>query len=237
MLQYECRPGRFVDSVDVRSYRNSGYAKPYPHYAGLRRSMSRPRGDHEERRAAIAHAAAEVIASRGLERVTLRSIAAELGVTTGVLTHYFPSKDALLRHTKDLAFDRTYERALAAATEGAQGMERVHAVVCAVLPVDRERRTLWRLLVAFFGSAVGSSALRRVQERRMGRWYALYRDVVAPLKDTGEIPPDADVARIGKALALFVEGLSIHVVMTSPMASAKWQREFARDQVRRLVTG
>lgn len=198
--------------------------------------MSRPRGNHRERRDAIALAATEVIAARGLERVTLRDIAAELGVTTGVLTHYFPSKEALLRHTKDLAFDRSYERARVGAA-GAPGLDRVYAVVEAVLPLDRERQTLWRLLVAFFGSAVSSPALRRAQERRMGRWYRLFRDVVAPLRETGELPASADPARIGKAIALFVEGMAIHVVMTSPGARAEWQREFARDQVRRLVTG
>lgn len=198
--------------------------------------MSRPRGDHRERREAIALAAADVIASRGLEHVTMRTLAAELGVTTGVLTHYFPSKDDLLRHTKALAFDRTFARAQAAA-DGPPGLERLHAVVAAVLPLDRERRTLWRLLAAFFGSAVGSPSLRRVQARRMQRWYVLFRDLVEPLTVTGEIPADADAARIGKAIALFVEGFSLHVVMTSPVVGADWQRDFAREQVRRLVTG
>jgi AcrR family transcriptional regulator len=198
--------------------------------------MSRPRGDHRERRDAIARAATRFIAARGLTRVTMRSLATELGVTTGVLTHYFPSKDALLRHTKSLAFDRFYERARAAA-EGGVGIERVHAVVAAVLPLDRERRTLWRLLVAFFGSALGTAALRRVQEQRMRRWYTLYSDAVASMQASGELPPAADPVRIGKAIALFVEGFAIHVVMTSPGASATWQLEFAREQVRRLVTG
>ncbi len=198
--------------------------------------VSRPRGTHQERREAIAAAAAQLIATRGLEQVTLRSVAAELGVTTGVVTHYFASKEAMLRYTKDLAFDRAFERARAAA-EGPPGMERLYAVVTAVLPVDRERRTLWRLLVAFLGSAVATPALRRVQERRMGRWYDLYRDTLAPLRGAGDIRGDADVARMGKALALFVEGMSIHVVMTSPTASAAWQEAFAREQVRRLVTG
>jgi len=96
--------------------------------------VSRPRGDHRERREAIAAAAAQLIATRGLEQVTLRSVAAE----------------------------------------GPPGMERLHAVVTAVLPVDRDRRTLWRLLMAFLGNAVATPALRRVQERRMGRWYDLY---------------------------------------------------------------
>jgi len=62
------------------------------------------------------------------------------------------------------------ERREAIAAAAAQ----LHAVVTAVLPVDRDRRTLWRLLMAFLGNAVATPALRRVQERRMGRWYDLY---------------------------------------------------------------
>ncbi|MFN9215273.1 MAG: helix-turn-helix domain-containing protein [Gemmatimonadota bacterium] len=77
--------------------------------------MSRPRGDHDERREVISRAAAAVIAERGLERLTLRDLAAELGVTTGALTHYFPSKDALVAHTKELVFDARYARARLAA--------------------------------------------------------------------------------------------------------------------------
>ncbi|MBC7896115.1 MAG: TetR family transcriptional regulator [Cytophagaceae bacterium] len=198
--------------------------------------MSRPRGNHRARRDDIALGAAAVISERGLEQITLRDIAASLGVTTGVITHYFPSKQALLRHTKNLAFDRSFARARAAA-EGPPGIARVYAVVEAVLPLDQERRTLWRLLVAFFGSAVGSAALRRAQEQRMGRWYDLFTQVVAALHATGELSPSADPARVGKAIALFVEGLAIHVVMTAPGTSAEWQREFACENVRRLVAG
>lgn len=225
-----------MDTGECGRYRNTRYANADDGIPPAGDTVSRPRGDHRERRAAIAFAAAEVIASRGLDRLTMRTLAAELGVTTGVLTHYFPSKDALLRHTKDLAFDRTYASARAAA-EGPPGMERLHAVVEAVLPLDRERRVLWRLLVTFFGSAVGSPPLRQLQARRMQRWYRLYEDVVTPLKEMGELPANADPARIAKAIALFVEGMSIHVVMNAPVASAQWQRDFAREQVRRLVTG
>lgn len=198
--------------------------------------MSRPRGDHRERREAIAQAAAEVIAARGLEGLTLRAVATALGVTTGVLTHYFPSKDALLRHTKELAFDRGYAEARAAA-DGPPGLDRVHAVVEAILPLDRARRTRWRLLLAFFGSAVGSASLRRAQERRMQRWYALFQDVVAPLRSTGDLAPGIDPVRVARAITLFVEGMAIHVVMTAPDASPAWQRTFAREQVTRLLGG
>ncbi len=189
--------------------------------------MSRPRGDHAERREAIAQAAADAIATRGLEQVTLRDIAAALGVTTGVLTHYFPSKDALVAFTKAQAFDRHLARAREAAA-GAEGIERLHAVVAELLPVDAERRTSWRLLVAFHGSAVGSAAMRRAHDRRMRAWFAFFAELVAPLGI-------ADAEATGLAVALFVEGMAVHLAMMQPPRPAPWQRAFARTQVERLV--
>ncbi|MBU6367307.1 MAG: TetR/AcrR family transcriptional regulator [Gemmatimonadetes bacterium] len=189
--------------------------------------MSRPRGDHAGRREAIARAAARAIATRGLEQVTLRDIAATLGVTTGVLTHYFPSKDALVAFTKARAFDGHLARAREAAA-GADGIERLHAVVAELLPVDAERRTSWRLLVAFHGSAVGSASMRRAHDRRMRAWFAFFAELVAPLGV-------ADAEATGMAIALFVEGMAVHVAMMQPPRPAAWQVAFAREQVERLV--
>ena len=219
--------------------------------------MSRPRGDHEERRAVIARAATAVIAERGLETLTLRDLAAALGATTGVLTHYFPSKDALVAHTKELVFDARYARARLAA-EGASGGDRLHAVVAELLPLDAERRMTWRVLVAFQGSAVGSAELRRAHGRRMRRWFALFEELVAPFVPAagaaagatagtaagdGSAPRrrtagrDTDVAALGMAVALLVEGMAIHFAMQEPPLSAARQLAFARAQVDRLVPG
>lgn len=196
--------------------------------------MSRPRGDHDGRREEIALAAAEVIASRGLEQLTLRDLAAALGVTTGVLTHYFPSKDALVAFTKELVFDLRFARAQQAA-EGTPGIERLHAIVAEMLPVDAERRTGWRVLVAFHGSAVASAAMRRAHDRRMRRWFALFEEAVGPLTAAGVLAPDADTRRVAMAVALFVEGMAIHMAMMEPPMPRDWQERFAREQVDRLV--
>ncbi len=194
--------------------------------------MSRPRGDHAARRAEIAAAAARAIAAHGLERVTLRGIAATLGVSTGVLTHYFPSKDALVAFTKEWTFDRRFARAKEAAAR-ATGLERVHAVVAELLPVDAERRNSWRLLLAFHGHAVGSAELRRAHDRRMRRWFDFFDAVVA--EATGASADASAKARDGMAIALLVEGMAIHLAMMEPSPSRAWQLAFARQQVERLV--
>ena len=52
--------------------------------------------DLAERRAAIADATVRVAAGQGLQAVTIRSIAAELGASTTVITNYLPTRTALL---------------------------------------------------------------------------------------------------------------------------------------------
>jgi AcrR family transcriptional regulator len=193
--------------------------------------MSRPPTDHDERRVVIALAAAHVIASHGLDRLTMRDLAAELGVTTGVLTHYFPSKAALVAHTKELVFDLRFERARQAAN-GTPGLDRLHAVIAELLPLDDERVIEWRTLVAFQGSAVGSAAMRRAHDARMRRWFELFERLVS---DAGLAETDADAHQLAMALVLFVEGVAIHFAMQEPPANAEWQQQFVRVQVDRFV--
>jgi AcrR family transcriptional regulator len=52
--------------------------------------------DHQERREQIASALMRVAAGQGLEAVSLRHVAAEAGVTSGMVQHYFPSKDSMM---------------------------------------------------------------------------------------------------------------------------------------------
>jgi hypothetical protein len=138
-------------------------------------------------------------------------------------------------YTKELVFDLRFERARQAA-DGVTGIERLHAVVGEMLPVDEERRTGWRVLVAFLGSAVGSAAMRRAHDRRMRRWFALFDDLVGGPAPASSPATDADAAPHGMAVAFLVEGMAIHLAMMEPPMPAAWQLAFAREQVDRLVT-
>ena len=53
--------------------------------------------DHDVRRREIAQAVWAVIAERGIEGVTLRSVAAEAGVSVGRIQHYYASREELVR--------------------------------------------------------------------------------------------------------------------------------------------
>lgn len=197
--------------------------------------MSRPRTDHTARRARLADAAAAVMAAQGGEHASLRTIAAALGVTTGVLTHYFPSKQALLKLAKERAFDRAFERAQAAADGCPGGRARIVAVVDALLPVDQERRLLWRLLAGYLADAAGTPSLRQAQARRMRRWWTLHADLVTEAQRAGDVASTVDAAAIGLAVATFVEGLALQAVTTTFPAPPGGLPAFARTCVERLL--
>ncbi|WP_350348384.1 TetR family transcriptional regulator [Agromyces sp. G08B096] len=56
----------------------------------------RVRKHPDERRAEILAAAADLAISEGLERITLRAVAARIGVRPGLITHYYPSAEDLV---------------------------------------------------------------------------------------------------------------------------------------------
>src|SRR4051812_32418395 len=60
------------------------------------RTEERPVRDAEDRRTEVAYAAVRHILRHGLEATTLRRISREAGFTTGVISHHFPDKEALI---------------------------------------------------------------------------------------------------------------------------------------------
>ena len=66
--------------------------------------------DHAAARAAIAQAACRAIARKGVARASLRDIAAEAGVTTGMIANYFDNRAAVLEAALRVPFARIERR-------------------------------------------------------------------------------------------------------------------------------
>ncbi|HEY7075876.1 MAG TPA: TetR family transcriptional regulator, partial [Solirubrobacteraceae bacterium] len=90
--------------------------------------------DHDERREELLEAVWRVIARDGLERATIRSLAAETGWSSGVLAHYFADKDDILGSALRLAYDRIRAR-WAAKLDGLSGAEALYELVLDNLPL------------------------------------------------------------------------------------------------------
>jgi AcrR family transcriptional regulator len=171
------------------------------------------RVDHEQRRQRIAAALLHVAASQGLEGVSLRHVAAQAGVTSGMVQHYFPSKDAMIAYAMRSASARYSERVEAALV--AVGPEPdpgavVRAVLGALLPRDDEQRRDARVALAFQSYAASHPAAAE----GLAADNALLRSFVADqLQRRGGARPDpSSCERAATALLALTDGLGAHVV-------------------------
>lgn len=103
--------------------------------------------DPEERRREISNAVFTLAIERGFGEVTIRAVAAELGASTTVVTHYFASRDemiaATLRHELE-----AFMRAIDAELAGRDGAAAIRALVAfAVFDAPAQLRDFWMATV------------------------------------------------------------------------------------------
>ncbi|MET7689822.1 TetR/AcrR family transcriptional regulator [Streptomyces sp. NPDC005483] len=159
-------------------------------------------------------AAMEMIAERGLEKLTMAALGREVGMSSGHLLYYFRSKDELLLQTLEWSEGRLgAERALLL-TRTATARERLDAYVDLYVP-DGHRDPHWTLWLEVWNrsqSAAVDAAARDRQAAIEGAWH---RDLVALLAEgvsRGEFHA-VDADRFAARLRALLDGFSIHVAI------------------------
>lgn len=108
----------------------------------------------DDRRDQILTAAERVATFEGLDKLTMRSAAAEAGVSLRLVQYYFGSKSSLLEAVLTRFSDRSFDGWRARVGDEMSAREKVRAFVDAALPLDEERRAFHRLGVAFASLAL-----------------------------------------------------------------------------------
>ncbi|MFD0685502.1 TetR/AcrR family transcriptional regulator [Actinomadura fibrosa] len=167
------------------------------------------RGDHDARRRDVSAAVWRVLADRGFGGLTLRAVAAAMDASTGLLTHYFPSKKALVAYALDVADERTANRPLRDAP--APGLPALRAALLDVLPLTPDAVDMNRVWVGSWDGSLADPQLRDRQRVRYAKWRDRLRPHVEAAVRLGELPgtdPDGLVA----TAAAFTHGLVVHAL-------------------------
>jgi AcrR family transcriptional regulator len=167
------------------------------------------KGDHEARRADVAEAVWRVLATHGFGGLTMRAVAAELGASTGLLTHYFRSKRDLVRYANEIAAERTDTRPRLEADE--PGLAALRIALLNVLPLDRDSVATNRVWVSFWDAALDDETLSEAQRARYERWRGRIQACVEEAQARGELPA-ADAADIAVQAAAFTHGLVVQAL-------------------------
>ena len=163
--------------------------------------------DHEERRRDIAHAVLRVVAQGGVPAADIRTVAAEAGWSTGVITHYYRDKRALLMGALREAADDVAGR-MKNIYAHKQSLERLKGLLEAGMPLDEERAATCRIFYHFASEGLNEEAFLE----EIASYYADWRGVVAnalhSLMDEGAlVKGNADV--LATALVCLAEGLAV----------------------------
>ena len=170
-----------------------------------RRTPAPPRAD-------VLAAAMDLIAERGLEKLTMAALGREVGMSSGHLLYYFHSKDELLLRTLEWSEGRLgAERGRLLARPGG-ARERLDAYVDLYVP-DGHRDPHWTLWLEVWNRSQNADEDARDRQAAIeGAWH---RDLVALLAEgisRGEfraVDPDRYAAR----LRALLDGFSIHVAI------------------------
>ncbi len=116
--------------------------------------------DHEARRDAIALVACRVVAQFGFEQATIVRIAREAGYTTGMVAHYFDTKQDIIIAALRLILRRIEERLTPAGRAGAE--PDLLALLTEALPVDETRYIECAVWIAFWGQVPADRRLKSI---------------------------------------------------------------------------
>jgi TetR/AcrR family transcriptional regulator, transcriptional repressor of bet genes len=128
------------------------------------------RADPPAQEELLSRAVWDVLAQQGLERLTIRAVAAAAGCTTGLVMHRFPNRRALLLHARQLLHERTRARVEALEAGAATPRAALRAVLLQGLGLDGESATESRVWVGFLAAAMGDEELAAVHRTNSRAW-------------------------------------------------------------------
>lgn len=174
---------------------------------------------------ALSRAVWDVLAQQGLERLTVRAVAAAAGCTTGLVMHRFPNRRALLLHARQLLHDTTRRRVEALEASAASPRAALRAVLYQSMATDPETINESVVWMGFLAAAVADDELIGMHRRNNRVWRQRIERMVAAA--AGDWPAER-VAAVALALIAMAEGAAAFAA-ADPAAYPAEQQERMLD--------
>jgi AcrR family transcriptional regulator len=187
--------------------------------------------DHEQRRDEIALVACRVVADYGFDQATVVRIAREAGYTTGMVAHYFDTKQDIIIAALRLILRRIDERLTRAAGQATPDLLQL---LTEALPVDEQRYTECAFWIAFWGQVSADKRLKRINVWVHREYMRLFERCLA--RAWPEWPHWSPVTRdqLLRSIVTFINGLTAGAVVSRSNWPADKQIEQLRLQLQLL---
>jgi TetR/AcrR family transcriptional regulator, transcriptional repressor of bet genes len=162
--------------------------------------------DAEQRRNELTDAAARLIARSGIESATLRDVAAEAGMTTGALTHYFSDKRELLLRTFEASLAR--RKSLRPPLDAQTAEQQLRASLEGALVLNESHRQHWMVTIVLCSQAAGDAELAAAQSNE----YRQFRAHIASLVSTAGLASGKAATALAERLIAAADGIAMQAL-------------------------
>ncbi len=175
--------------------------------------LSMPRvADHDQRRTAITHAFQRLLAEEGLPRVTFSKVAADAGISVGLIQHYFADKDELLRFSYEDCLRRSADRVAKQISVGEASGQPISAMLLSglaeLLPLDTERTAEFRVDRSLWTQSLNNPELAEIARRAHHQLHARITTAIQNGKECGEVDAEVDSAAAATMITATACGLA-----------------------------
>jgi len=189
--------------------------------------------DRHVQREHVTSLAARLVAQEGVAALTFRRVAGAAGSSTAIVSTYFTDKRDLLLSTFRAAASRTTVRFEAAIDAGGSLQDCLEAW----LPLDEDRLTDWRVILAFWGVAVTDPELAAVQDGHVSRARARVERLLRAGRGDGagsrRSPPELE--RLAQQVLALTLGIALQAVFEPAASASLPQRALLTDGLARLM--
>ncbi|OXM61221.1 MULTISPECIES: TetR/AcrR family transcriptional regulator [Amycolatopsis] len=170
--------------------------------------------DRPQRRREIAEALLRLIAREGIETVSVRTVAAEAGLSPGAVQKYFSTREELFHFAFDLTSEHIERRWMKVPQDHLLTMLR--ALVAEALPLNDQRRAEVIVILAFTARA----AVLPHWAHHLRHGYGFLREQTTDFLDQaqrqGHIRDDLDAGRLADIVMALTDGFAQHLLQAEP---------------------
>ena len=181
--------------------------------------------DHEQRRNEIALVACRVVAEYGFDQATIVRIARQAGYTTGMVAHYFDTKQDIIVAALRLILRRIEERLN---PDSGSGEPDLLTLLTEALPVDETRYIECAFWIAFWGQVPADKRLKNINTWLHQEYLRLFERCLARGWPDWARWPGTIREQTLRSLVTFINGITASTVASR----ADWPAERQISQLR-----
>ena len=160
---------------------------------------------------------------QGLDATTLRDVGREAGFTTGVITHHFPDKEAVVRACFETVSSDWIGGVELRMSRAPSVRDKFVELVRIALPLEAEERQEWRLWAEMWAYAGIHPEFVPVLIEVDARWEQQVLRLLYEARGAELLRPDVDVEAQAGILVRLVDGLGLRSWLTGGWGPARRQ--------------